>query len=185
MVATDRELEEPLPRYGLAASFVGERWVEGEGWDLCDVVHRPAGSEIVLHVGVIRRTTVRVARGTPRVAVSPEVARESVAQVLVAPRWRVGDDDIFAIIERVAKDEGAWRARAIRVDGRQVMAHEREYRGSWLVYGLTPTLIVYVAAPVALRPDVVTLRKLEPGEFKPGEREEGVPPDGTGGRRRE
>jgi len=103
--------------------------------------------------------------------VSPEVARESVAQVLVAPRWRVGDDEIFAIIKRVAEDESAWRARAITVDGQEVIGHEREYRGDWLVYGMTPTLIMYAAAPVAQRPDVVTLRKLEPGEFRFGERE--------------
>jgi hypothetical protein len=51
------------------------------------------------------------------------------------------------------------------------MAYEREYRGRWVVYHLTPTLIVLVAAPVVLRPDLVELRRLKRSEFKPLEHE--------------
>ena len=165
MSARDREHEEPLPRYGLAGSFVGERCLEDDTWDLCEIGHRPAGSQEKLSVTVIRRTTARPARGVPRVAISPELARESVTDALVVPLWRVGDEEVFTVIKRVANDDRAWRAREITFDGRRASGYEREYRGRWVVYHLTSTLIVSVAAPVALRPGVVELRRLKDGEF--------------------
>jgi hypothetical protein len=174
MSAGDREEEDPLPRYGLAGAFVGERWMEGESWGsssdrakrqlMCEIGHRPAGSEGQLSVTVIRRATARLVQGGPWVAISPDVARESVSNALVVPVWRTGDEEIFAIIKRVASDERAWRAREITLDGELVVAYEREYQERWVVYHLTPMLIVLVAAPVALRPDVVELRSLGPDE---------------------
>jgi hypothetical protein len=65
----------------------------------------------------------------------------------------------------VANDERGWMAREIGFDGQLVMAQEREYRERWVVYHLTPTLIVLVAAPVALRPDIVELRRLKSSEL--------------------
>lgn len=171
MSARDREYEEPLPRYGLAGSFVGERFIEDNTWDLCEVGHRPAGSREKLSVVVIRRTTARPVRGAPRVAISPELARETVAGALVVPLWRVGDEEIFTVIKRVAHEDRAWRAREITFDGRRTSGYEREHRGRWAVYHLTPTLIVSVAAPVGLRPDTVELRRLRRGELRLGEDE--------------
>jgi hypothetical protein len=171
MPGGDLEQEQPLPLYGLAGSFVGERWMEDETWDLCEICHRPAGSQEKLSVTVIRRTTARVAPDAPRVAISADLARESVTSALVVPTWRVGDDSVFTIRKKVANDERAWRAREIRLDLQLVMAYEREYRGRWVVYHLTPTLIVLVAAPVVLRPDLVELRRLKRSEFKPLEHE--------------
>jgi hypothetical protein len=181
MTVSNREQEQPLPLYGLAGSFVGERWMEDESWGtstgqpkrklMCEIGHRPAGSEEKLSVTVIRRTTGRPVPGGPWVAIPPDLARESVTSALVVPTWRTGDEDIFSIRKRVANDEHAWKAREIGLDGQVVTGYEREYKGRWVVYHLTPTLIVLVAAPVALRPDVVELRRLECSEFKPLELE--------------
>ncbi len=177
MSASDDEQEELLPRYGLAGSFVGERWMEGESWGasagepkrkvMCEIGHRPAGSREKLNVTVIRRTTARPVPGGPWAAVSPDMARETVTSALVVPTWRAGDDSVFSIRKRVANDRHAWKAREIGLDGQVVTGCEREYKDRWVVYHLTPTLIVLVAAPVGLRPDVVELRRLKDDEFKP------------------
>lgn len=118
-----------------------------------------------------RRTTARPVRDAPRVAISPELARESVTGALVVPLWRVGDEEVFTVIKRVAHEDRAWRVREITFDGRRANGHEREYGGRWVVYYLTPTLIVSVAAPVGLRPDAIELRKLRRGELELGEEE--------------
>jgi hypothetical protein len=170
-MSADHELEQPLPLYGLAGSFVGERWMEDETLDLCEICHRPAGSQEKLSVTVIRRTTARLAPGAPRVAISADLARESVTSALVVPTWRAGDDSVFTIRKEVANDERAWRSREIRLDRHLVMAYEREYKERTVVYHLTPTLIVLVAAPTALCSDVVELRRLKRSEFRPLEHE--------------
>jgi hypothetical protein len=182
MTVSDRKQERPLPLYGLAGSFVGERWMEGESWGMstsqpkrkvmCEIGHRPAGSQEKLSVTVIRRTTARPVPGGPWVAIPPDLARESVTNALVVPTWRTGDEDIFDVIKRVANDDHAWKAREIGLDGQVVTGYEREYKGRWVIYHLTPMLIVLVAAPVALRPDVVELRSLGPDEV---EKREDVP----------
>lgn len=155
--------EQPLPRYGLAGSLVGERWAEGEGWDICTTVHRFDDRQEELSIGVIRRTTARSAKGASRVAISADLARHSVAKGLVLdnPNSR---GDVFAAIDEVARDDNAWTAREIKVDGEMVTGYEREYEGMWVVYYLTATLIIFMLAPVALRPDTVELRRLGPNE---------------------
>lgn len=163
--------ESRLPRYGLAGAFDGTRWIDGESRDLCEIGHRPAGSREKLSVVTGRRTTARRARGGPGVAVSADVARESVADALVVPTWRRGDDNVFAVIKKVAGDVQAWKAREIKFDGRLVAAWEREYRERWVVYHLTRALVVFVAAPVALRPNVIEIRRLEDSELTAGEGE--------------
>jgi hypothetical protein len=139
MSADDRDVEEPLPQYGLAGSFVGSRWMEDDSRYTREIGHRPIGSMEKLSVTVLRRTTGRSMGGGARAAVSPELARESATNALVLPGWRAGDDDVFTIIKRVANDNHAWNAREIRFDGQTVKAYEREYRGRWVVYHLTPT----------------------------------------------
>jgi hypothetical protein len=156
--------EKPLPRYGLAGSFAGERLRAGEGWDVCTIVHRPAGVGGELSVQVMRRTTSRRARGAPRVAVSAELARESAAMALVLDNPSAAAD-MFAAATEVAGEKHAWRAREITVDGEVVVGYEREFGGRWLAYHLTPVLIVSVVAPVELRPDTVELRTLPPDEL--------------------
>lgn len=151
--------ESPLPRFGLAAGFVGERWVEGQGWDICTVVHRLETPPGDLTVGVIRRNTISTSRDGPRAAISDDVARESVATVLVADLPGIGDD-IFDIAAEVAGEADAWMAKEILIDGEVVRGYEREYRGSWVAYYLSRTLIVYVLGPTALRPAVLELETL-------------------------
>lgn len=156
--------EPPLPRYGLAGSFVGERLSEGEGWDICSTVHRPAGAEGELNVTVIRRTTATLERGAPRVAIPVDGVRRSVAMGLVLDNpSTVGD--VFAAAEEVASDDEAWGTREIEIDGEVVIGHEREFGGRWVTYYLTPHLIVSILAPVTLRPDSVELRMLHPDEI--------------------
>ncbi len=160
---SSRAGEQPLPLYGLAGSYSGERFIDGEGWDIRTVVHRPVDTQEKLMVGVDRRTTARRVRGGPRVAIPPELARESMATALAVSLPNVGND-VFEIAAEVACDEDAWRPRIIEVDGEPVSGYEREYKGLWIAYYLTPTLIVYVLAPVTLRPHQVKLRKLSPNE---------------------
>jgi hypothetical protein len=169
MSSDDQDLEEPLPWYGLAGSFVGDRWMEDDSRYTCEIGHRPIGAMEKLSVTVLRRTTGRSTDSGARAAVSPELARESATNALVLPGWRAGDDEVFTIIKRVANDKQAWNAREIRLDGQMVNAYEREYQERWVVYHLTPTLIFLVAAPVALRPNVVELGRLKRDEFKPAE----------------
>jgi hypothetical protein len=168
----NREREEPLPCYGLTGSFTGTRWSVTDTWDLCEVDHRPSGGHGIVGVVTMRRTTDGRRRGQPRVAISPELARETVTNALVLPTWRAGDEDVFSVIERVAKDEPAWKAREITFDGQPVVAVEREYQGRWVVYQLTAMLIVLAAAEASLQPEVVELRRLKPEEF---DRDEAVP----------
>jgi hypothetical protein len=117
----------------------------------------------VLTVGVDRRTTAfhgPDTRGTP---ISAHLARLSMATALVVDLPNVGDD-VFEIATDVARDDDAWRTREIMVNGEALTGYEREYEGWWIVYCLTATLIIYVLAPVALCPDAVELRRLEPKE---------------------
>ncbi len=155
--------EPPLPRYGLAGSFVGERLRGGEGWDLCSTVHRPADAEEELSVTVTRRTTARLEKGAPRVAIPADAARAHVAMGLVLENPNAGDD-MFAAAKEVASDDEAWKARKITVNGEVVDGYEREFGGRWVAYYLTPLLIVSVLASVALRPDTVELIRLHPDE---------------------
>ena len=156
--------ELPLPQYGLAGSFNGERFIEGYGWDLWTIVHRPVDSEGELTVGVTRRTTASPSWDAPRVAISEELARESFAITLVLDLPGMGDD-LYEIAAEVALEDDAWRPREVRVDGEAVAGYERDYGGMWILYYLTPMLIVHVQAPLAMRPDAaVELRKLRTGE---------------------
>jgi hypothetical protein len=157
------EEELPLPRYGLAGSFVGERLREGEGRDICSIVHRPADKEGELKVTVTRRTTARLEREAPRVAIPADAARAHVAMELVLENPNAGDE-MFAAAKEVASDDEAWKAREITVDGEVVDGYEREFGGRWVAYYLTPLLIVSVLAPVALRPYTVELIRLHPDE---------------------
>ena len=113
---------------------------------------------------VIRRTTARLERGAPRVAIPADAARPHVAMELVLENQNAGDE-MFAAAKEVASDDEAWKAREITVDGEVVDGYEREFGGRWVAYYLTPLLIVSVLAPVALRPDVVEMRRLEPDEI--------------------
>lgn len=158
------EGELPLPRYGLAGSFVGERLRGGEGWDICSIVHRPADAHGELSVTVTRRTTAWLERGAPRIAISADDARVHIAMGLVLENANAGDEMVAAAKE-IASDDEAWKARVITVDGEVVDGYEREFGGRWIAYYLTPLLIVSVLAPVALRPDAVELRRLEPDEI--------------------
>jgi hypothetical protein len=155
--------EQPLPGYSLAGSYVEERRRGGEGWDVCEILHRPAGSEVELSVTVIRRATARYELGAPRVAVPAEDVRATVAMALVLDNPSAGGD-VFAAAAEVASDSEAWTATEIKVDREVVVGREREFGGRWAAYYVTPVLIIYVLAPVALRPDTVELRRLRPDE---------------------
>ncbi len=158
--------ELPLPRYGLAGSFFGERWDEGNGWDVCEIAHRPVGSEeeLIVIVRVVRRTTARHRGGGPRVAIPAADARCNVAIGLVLDNPSAGDDP-FAAAEEVASEDQAWKMRKIVADGEVVRGYEREFGGRWVAYYLTPLLIVSVLAPVGLWLDEVVLRTLRPDEI--------------------
>jgi hypothetical protein len=141
--------------------------MEDDSWGTCEIGHLLASSQETLSVTAIRRLTARSGKSAPRTAISHDRARETATNGLVLPGWRAGDEDPFDVVKRVANEEHAWNERAIVFDGQMVTGYEREYRGRWGVYHATASLIVLVAAPVALRPDVVELRRLEPGEFEP------------------
>lgn len=158
--------ESPLPLYGLAGSFRGERWDEGEGWDVRAIAHRPVGYEEELIVGVGRRTTVGHGGREPRTALPADAARCSVAMDLVLDNPNAGGDP-FVAARGVANDRDAWGKQEITVDGELIIGYEREFGGRWLAYYLTPLLIVSVLAPVALRLDEVVLRTLRPDEVGP------------------
>lgn len=155
--------EAPLPRYGLARSFVGERWDNGAGWDICETAHQPAGSEGVLIVRVCRRATARRGRYEPRSAISPESARRDVAITLVLDDSRSGGE-IFETADEIANSDGSWKRLEIVVDGDVVDGHEAEYGAKWVAYYLTPLLIVSVVAPVMLHLVPVELTELRPDE---------------------
>lgn len=157
--------ESPLPRYGLAGSFVGERLREGEAWDTCSIVHRPAIAGGELSVTVTRRTTATLVRGARRVTITADGARRSVAIGLVLDNSST-EGDVFEVAEEIASDTEAWKAREIMVDGEVVVGSEREFGDRWIAYYLTPLLIVSVLAPVTLRPDALELRRLYSEEIE-------------------
>jgi len=155
--------ETPLPRYGLVGPYRDGWVIDGEGWDINSVVHSPSGAEGEVTVGVDRRTTARPVRSGPRVAIQPEQARKSVATALAVKLPGIGHD-VFEVATQIAVDESAWRTCDIELDGQLVSGYQREYENLWIAYFLTPTLIIYVLAPISLRPDEVKLRKLKPSE---------------------
>jgi len=110
-------------------------------------------------VGVIRRTTISASRDGPKVAIPDDRARESVATALVADLPGVGDD-VFNVVTEVSGDADAWTEKEILVDGEAVSGYEREYRGSWVAYYLTPTLIVYVLGHAGWKPAVLELETI-------------------------
>lgn len=162
MNAVTAEMQ-PLPLYGLAGSFVGDRWIEGKGQDQHTIIHRPAGMQKTLTVGVDRLMTSRNDRKTSGISTPANLSRLSMAMALVVDLPNVGND-VFVIAEQVARDDGAWRERKVRVDGHILTGFEREYNGAWIVYCLTATLIIYVLAPTMLRLDAVRLKTLQPSE---------------------
>src|ERR1700691_3358643 len=171
-------VESPLPRYGLAGPFVGVRWcrVDEEG-DVSEAGHCPAGAEGEVSVMGVRRTTAMPTGGASGVAISDELARERVATALVLGNSSAGDE-VSAVAREVARDDEAWREREITVDGEVVMAREREFASRWVAYYLTPLLIVYVLAPVEVRPEVLKLRRFEvPRRESAATRPEELQPD--------
>jgi hypothetical protein len=154
----DRELEGPLPHYGLVGAFTGERWLVTDTWDLGEIGHRPREVSETIGVVTIRRTTRRLHRGQPRVAISTELARETVTNALVLPTWRAGDEDPSVIRTRIANDDAAWTASELTFEGEQVVATEGEYRGRWVIYHLTATVIMLVASAASARPDTIEVR---------------------------
>lgn len=153
---------QPLPLYGLASPFDGERWIEGEGRDQRTIVHRPTRMQKTLTVGVDRRTSGN-GQETGR---AEYPTRLDMATALVVDLPGVGDD-VFDVAAEVARDDAAWRECRIKVDEQALAGCEREYEGVWIAYCLTTTLILYVLAPLALRPDLIELKKLESKEVLP------------------
>lgn len=153
---------QPVAPYGLAGSFSGARWIEGEGRDQCTVVHRPRGLQETVTVGVDRRAAADY-KSNARTSLPDDLARLGMATALVVDLPKIGDH-VFEIAAEVADDEAAWRMCQIAVDGRVLAGYEREYKGRWIAYCLTATLIVYILAPATLRFDTVELRMLEPEE---------------------
>lgn len=167
------DAEGALPWYGLGGSFAGQRLRGGKGWDICSILHRSAGTDGELTVGVVRRATGRRGKDGPRVPIEPELAAETVATVVVmSPLREVHDgvdvnalvDELNALARKVARDERAWKTREMIIDGKVVVAREWEYAGIWTLYHLTEDLILYVMGPAALRPDAVELIRLDPDE---------------------
>jgi len=150
----------PVPPYGLAGSFSGVRWIEGEGPDLCTVIHRLGSSQETVTVGVDRRPRLDYTSDTPQSLLPAGIARLGMATALVVDLPKAGDT-VFELAAEVAGDEDAWQACQMAVDGRMQMGYEREYGGRWIAYCLAATLTIYVLAPIALRFDAVELRKLE------------------------
>ena len=163
MSSDERNGELPLPLYGLAEPYSGDRFIEGEGWDLCTIVHRFDNAQGELVVGVDRRATAQLEQGAPRVPISEDLARKSMSTALAVSLPGVGDD-IFEVVDAVEGDGDAWKREEVVIDGEALKGHEREYEGMWIVYCLTPILIVHALAPVTLRLDKVELRRLEPDE---------------------
>lgn len=153
----------PVSIYGLAGSFSGTRWIEGEGRDQCTVVHRPRGSQETVTVGVDRRAAIDQKSNVQGASLPDDLARLGMATALVVDLPKIGDH-VFEIAAEVADDEAAWRTCQIAVDGRILTGYEREYEGRWIAYCLTVTLIIYILAPATLRFDTVELRMLEPEE---------------------
>lgn len=153
--------ERPLPLYGLVGAYSGGRYLDGEGWDTYTIVHRPGSGEGELTVGVDRRSTASSVRG-PRIAISPELARESVATALALKLPNIGSE-VFKVAAGLAHDSRAWRQCPMEIDGSIILGHEREYKSLWVAYCLTPTLIIYVLGSAALRTEV-KLMKLEAHE---------------------
>jgi hypothetical protein len=176
------DAERALPRYGLGGSFAGQRLREGSGGDICTTLHLPDGTSEELIVGVVRRATGRRRKGEPRIPIPSELAAKFVATVVVMTPLREVDkgvdvnalvDELNALARKVARDEHAWTAREIIVDGEMVAGWEWEYAGIWALYHLTEDLILYVTGPTALRPEKVELRPLRPDEVGPTRLDDG------------
>lgn len=171
------DAERALPRYGLGGSFAGQRLEEGSGWDICTTLHLPDGTPGELTVGVVRRATGMRGKDGPRVPIPPELAAETIADVVVMTPLREVDkgvdvnalvDKLNAVARKVARDERAWRTREMIIDGEVVTAREWEYAGIWALYHLTKDLILYVTGPAALRSEMrLELRTLRPDEVGP------------------
>jgi hypothetical protein len=155
--------ERPLPFFGLASSAAAERAIVAWGWDVNSVAHRLGreGGELV--VGVDRRATAEERSRPGRVPISEQLARKSMATVLAADLPGIGQD-LYEVTADLAGE--GWRECRMEIDGDTFDAHEREFKGQWIRYCLTPELIVFVIGPVALRLDSVSLESLEPDELE-------------------
>lgn len=93
-------------------------------------------------------------------------ARECVAEVLAVELPGIGND-VFEVTTQLARDDGAWRKREFTVDGEAISGYQRDFKEMWVAYYLTESLIVYVVAPISLRPDVIELHTLETSDLRP------------------
>lgn len=147
-----------VPAYGLAGKFGGTRYLEGEGHDLCTVVHHPAHSKGTLVVGVERRAVCDLQFSSSDAPEPNDLARLSMATALVVDLPGVGDS-VFKLAADVADDRNAWRPCEITVDGCVTAGSEGQHDGKWIAYCLTPELIIYVLADLAVRPHPVELQR--------------------------
>jgi hypothetical protein len=149
----------PVPAYGLAGAFHGTQRVEGEGRDLCTVVHHPSQSETDIVVGVDRRAGKGPGPDSSDGTDVDDLARVGMATALVVDLPGLGDS-VFSVAAEVADDPEVWRPCEMFVDGRRMAGVETQYEGRWLAYCLTPELIIYVLAPLDGRPDSIEVRRL-------------------------
>lgn len=151
----------PVPAYGLAGAFHGERWVEGEGHDLCTVVHRPEGSQANIIVGVDRRDAGRDSRPDSSEDADADVlaVRMGMATALVVDLPGLGSS-VFSVAADLAEDRAAWRTCEMVVDGKRVAGVEGQHGEGWIAYCLVPGLIIYVIAPTDERPDPIEVGRL-------------------------
>ncbi len=159
-----RQRLQPLPLYGLAGAFTGERFIEGEGEDVGTVIHCPSADSGELTVGVIRRATASPGKNAQPVSISAESARESVALVLAAALPGISKD-VFDKAADLAQNVDVWKPRCFEVDGQLLTGYEAVHEHLWVAYCLKPSVILYVLAPLALRAEIVELRMLSTDEI--------------------
>jgi hypothetical protein len=73
-------------------------------------------------------------------------------------------EDVFTNAAELARDDDIWKSRRLDVDGQMVTGYETVYEGMWVAYCSMPAVILYVLAPVAMRPETVELRTLGASE---------------------
>lgn len=156
--------EERLPLYGLKGGGVRDRWIDGEGWDTRLVGHL-LGPGMQLTVGVMRRTTSLPVIGEPRVAISAELARESVTMMLVADRPGAGPE-VFDLTTKISEDPAQWAPCAFKVNGENHSGYECMYADQWLAYYLTSRLIVFLLGPASVRREEIELVELGPDDVR-------------------
>jgi hypothetical protein len=153
----DHEVESALPYYGLAAGFVGERRLEGAGWDINVVGHGVPARGRELRVGVARRATVQVSGSAVRKPVTPELARFSVAVDLAMASGAV--EPVSLASELAVIDKG-WTPIELVVDGEQIQGHEFRHGDTFAIECIYAQVIISVVGPLGIRPGVIELEKL-------------------------